>query len=124
NCIAWAAGEHDRWWWPDPQMDYYWPDGVPREQTVEAFIEAYRTIGYEVCLDGVREAGFQKIVIYAKNNGEPTHAARQLPDGTWTSKLGQNVDVEHSTPESILQFQDCYRYGRPLHYMRRPIPNP
>ena len=18
NCIAWAAGETDRWWWPDP----------------------------------------------------------------------------------------------------------
>ena len=30
---------------------------------------------------GVRlEAGFQKIVIYVLN-GEPTHAARQLPDG-------------------------------------------
>ena len=29
NCIAWAATETDRWWWPDPFGAGYWPeDGV------------------------------------------------------------------------------------------------
>ncbi|RMH08652.1 MAG: hypothetical protein D6704_02725 [Nitrospirae bacterium] len=26
NCIAWAAGDVGRWWWPAPQA--YWPQGV------------------------------------------------------------------------------------------------
>ena len=28
NCIGWAAGEDDRWWWPDPAGVSYWPAGV------------------------------------------------------------------------------------------------
>jgi hypothetical protein len=28
-------------------------------------------------------------------DGEPTHAARQLPNGKWTSKLGRWQDIEH-----------------------------
>src|SRR5262249_6606580 len=30
NCLAWAAAESDRWWWPDALGGYYWPAGVPR----------------------------------------------------------------------------------------------
>jgi hypothetical protein len=30
-----------------------------------------------------------------------THAARQLPDGTWTSKLGKDVDIEHDYPDDV-----------------------
>ncbi len=37
NCFAWAAGEDDRWW--APAEPGYWPDGVPRELTLEAFIQ-------------------------------------------------------------------------------------
>jgi hypothetical protein len=25
NCIAWAAGKDDKWWWPDKNNQYYWP---------------------------------------------------------------------------------------------------
>ncbi|HZO88142.1 MAG TPA: hypothetical protein VFB38_07355 [Chthonomonadaceae bacterium] len=42
NCIAWAAGETDRWWWPDPFSIGYWPEGVPRAETLEAFIRRIR----------------------------------------------------------------------------------
>jgi hypothetical protein len=28
-------------------------------------------------------------------DGEPTHAARQLPNGKWTSKLGRWQDIEY-----------------------------
>ena len=42
------------------------------------------------------EIGFEKVAIYSDAHG-PQHVARQLPDGKWTSKLGQQVDVEHST---------------------------
>ncbi|MBI4833756.1 MAG: hypothetical protein HY811_02895 [Planctomycetes bacterium] len=94
NCIAWAAEENTRWWEPDPMDLYYWPDNIPRELTLEAFREAYKTLGYERCYDANLEERFQKIAIYIKNK-RPTHAARQLNNGNWTSKLGPSFDIEH-----------------------------
>jgi hypothetical protein len=55
--------------------------GVPREETIEAFKQAFQTLGYEVCEDDVLEEGFQKIAIYANSNKVPTDVARQLPSG-------------------------------------------
>jgi hypothetical protein len=114
NCIAWAAGDCDRWWWPDGIN--YWPQEAPVEVTVEAFKKAYQTLGYEECDTFSVENGFEKIVIYALN-GKPTHAARQLKNGNWTSKLGQNIDIEHYAPGAIERSE----YGSVVAYMRRPI---
>ena len=72
----------------------YWPPGIPRQETLAAFEEAYGTIGFSPCQGSELEPGFRKIAIYA-DNGVPTHAARQLPDGRWTSKLGRHEDIEH-----------------------------
>ncbi|KYC37161.1 hypothetical protein WA1_46890 [Scytonema hofmannii PCC 7110] len=51
----------------------------------------YQTFGYTRCNSFELESGFQKIAIYTKPSGEldgvPTHVARQLPNGRWTSKL-------------------------------------
>ena len=101
NCIAWAAGDGEQWWWPDPLGLYYWPDGVLRAETLEAFVACYRHQGYEQAANSDREPGWEKIALYADENGTPTHAARQLPSGAWTSKLGQLEDIEHSTPEAL-----------------------
>ena len=126
NCIAHAAGEDDRWWWPDPTGGAYWPNGVACEVTLEAFEEAYATIGYESCADGDFEPGFEKIVLYAKG-GSPTHAARQLVAGTsagnWTSKLGREIDVEHDSPHALVKEHPALQneYGDPLRYLRRRI---
>ncbi len=96
NCFAWAAGEEDRWWSPiDPDNMYYWVEGVAAELTMSAFIQAYKSLGYELCDNSEMEAGFEKIAIYATSDGEPTHAARQLSNGKWTSKLGRWEDIEH-----------------------------
>jgi hypothetical protein len=96
----------------------YWPANAPREVTVEAFISAYGMLGYEPCSDGELEPVFQKIVIYARA-GKPTHVARQLDDGTWTSKLGQWVDIEHDDPDEVLQFPNCSIYGQPVQFLKR-----
>jgi hypothetical protein len=95
NCIAWAAENTDYWWWPDAMGQHYWPPDVPREETIEAFVRAYGLQGYVRRSDAALEAGTQKIAIYTDANGKPTHAARQLSDGWWTSKLGQQIDIEH-----------------------------
>ncbi len=78
-------------------------------------MEAFRFLGYEECDDGTLEAGFEKLAL----NGSAmmyTHAARQLPDGKWTSKLGQLQDITHSKTEAI----EGGDYGEVVQYMRRP----
>ncbi|MBI2927746.1 MAG: hypothetical protein HYY24_18775 [Verrucomicrobia bacterium] len=95
NCIAWAAADTTAWWWPDAGGDYFWPAQAPREETVEAFVAAFATAGYEPCDDPALEPGFEKLAIYVDGAGIPTHAARQLESAAWTSKLGGWEDIEH-----------------------------
>ncbi len=49
NSIAWAAGDTTAWWWPLPPDAAFWPDGIPNELTVEAFVQAFATLGYGPC---------------------------------------------------------------------------
>lgn len=50
NCIAYAAGDNERWWGRFQGLNQaYWPAGAPRELTLEAFVAAYATIGYAPC---------------------------------------------------------------------------
>jgi hypothetical protein len=96
NCIAWAAQETQRWWWPSPSGEAFWTEDVPREESVPSFEQALGTLGYEVCLSEEMEEGFEKIALFADAAGLPTHAARQLPSGRWSSKLGEREDIEHN----------------------------
>ncbi len=93
NCIAWAYEDPTRWYWPNDMS--FWPENIQREESIDAFIQLFIERGYKVCTTGDLEAGYKKIAIYEKN-GVPTHAARQLNDGFWTSKLGMSLDVSHS----------------------------
>ena len=114
NCFAFAAGEEDCRWDPiDP--DGYWPDGVPRELTLDAFIKAYQTIGYECCDNCHLEPGFQKIAIYTYN-GEPQHVARQEEDGMWKSKLGDWEDIKHE----LEGLENPHYYGVVQQILKRP----
>lgn len=69
---------------------------MPRQETLEVFRDAFATLGYVVCARADLEPGFEKVALFADVNGTPTHAARQLPDGTWTSKLGLSEDIQHA----------------------------
>jgi hypothetical protein len=116
NCIAWAAGEKWRWWWPDAFNQQFWPRGVPRRPTREAFILAFKTLGYEVCQDSYFEKGWEKVALYEDPHGKPKHAARQLPDGRWTSKMGEGWDIAHS-----LDQLEGQRYGQATVFLRRRV---
>ncbi len=94
NCVAWAAAEDNRWWWPDPMEVSYWPPGIERTESIEAFIAAFSLLGYTRCEGSQQEAAFEKIALYLVD-GRPTHMARQLKSGRWTSKLGSSIDMEH-----------------------------
>ena len=56
---------------------------------------AFEDLGYIERTDASVELGMQKIAVFVGDQGKPTHAARQLPDGWWASKLGQQIDIEH-----------------------------
>ena len=112
NCISFAAGDRIRFWWPSPdyplKSPYFWPKSCPLEETVNAFVCAYRIVGFEDCPynDGERlEEGWERIAIFVANVSdgkgnlhlEPTHAAIQSPsrNGLWRSKMGTDEDIEH-----------------------------
>lgn len=114
NCIAWAAGEDKRYWWPRSRPFAYWPYGVDESETLPAFQAAFATLRYEVCADDRLEPGFEKIAIYADSNGAVKHAARQLGNGAWTSKLGPDIDISHD-----LTAVSGSLYGSPKLIMRR-----
>lgn len=114
NCIAWAAGRNDTWLEPVPGCE--WPDGLEREFTPKVVEKLFANLGFETCDGKEHERGFEKIAIYGLE-GECTHAARQLPDGKWTSKLGLRHDIEHSCPHD-LEGED---YGEILCLMKKPI---
>ncbi len=116
NCIAWAVGDNQKWWWPDSMNNYYWPSNVKREETIDAFSEAFHKIGYDKCADGSLETGYQKIAFY-ELNGKITHAARQLKDGRWASKIGSWEDIEHDLVDGL----EGQKYGVASYYMRRPL---
>jgi hypothetical protein len=116
NCIAWSLGRVDAWWWPDAARECAWPEAIPRDETVAAFVAAFATVGYQVCESGGFEAGWEKVALYALG-GVPTHAARQQPDGTWTSKLGRGPRVTHRTPRGV----EGPLYGSVCCYLRRRV---
>ena len=119
NCLAWAAGEDFRNWWPDPMGIGYWPPGIVRAVTTQAFLLAYGTLGFTLCFDGTLEAGVEKLAIYGKGQTgaeEPTHAAVQLETGHWTSKIGRFEDITHTTPNAV----GGPVYGAVICYLARP----
>ena len=117
NCIAWAAGVCTQWWWPAEFK--HWPAGVPREVTVDAFAQAFATVGFTVCATPDSEDGVEKIAIYVKS-GRPTHAAFVTPGGKWWgSKLGASHDIEHRTPYGV----GGNVYGEPAVFMQRSAPS-
>src|SRR5437588_10140287 len=70
NCIAFAADVDTEWWWPDADGDAKWPI-TWREETLECFREAFRSLGYKKCWFSFRRRRFEKIAIYVKD-GVPT----------------------------------------------------
>ena len=116
NCIAHAAADKNSRWWPDVAGEDTWPEGVPREETREAFVAAFATLGYTVCAGEEREPGFEKVALFADAQGVPTHAARQLESTSWTSKLGGLEDIRHA-----LHDREGTTYGSVLLILKRSI---
>lgn len=100
NCIAWAVNDQGVWWQPCPFPGYFWPENLSLNQNVDTLVRLFEHLGYMPCDDDSFEDGFEKVAIYG-DRGEYTHAAKQLPNGKWTSKLGCLEDIEHDTLDGL-----------------------
>ncbi len=113
NCVAWAARDCDHWWQPG----VFWPIDTSWDEHGIADLElAFKSLKYEDCPDGSLEPGFEKVALYG-DSFMYTHAARQLSDGKWTSKLGKAADIEHDTPDDLAGGV----YGYVAQFMKRPV---
>ena len=117
NCIAYAAGDTAKWWWPFPEnvAEVYWPAGVQRAETLAAFRDALATVGFTECSTDDLEPHVEKIALFANKDSVPLHAARQRIDGRWVSKLGEREDIEHA-----LRDLEGDAYGAVAMIMQRP----
>lgn len=113
NCVAWAAEDTSAWW--THHLGYHWPDYAPRTAFVVGLIAVFEGMGYEQCDSADLEPSYEKVALYARRDLW-THAARQLDDGSWTSKLGEFQDIWHATPGCLAGLY----YGDVYCIMRRP----
>lgn len=131
NCIAHAADDNEKWWWTVDKVmagnDVFWFNNISYQTTLENFVLAFQKLGYQPCKNAGLEKGFEKVAIYVSiksevhsPKGTPTHMARQLASGKWTSKLGQDVDITHNTLESV----EGKVYGVVKQILKRPIGKP
>lgn len=79
-----------------------------------SLIEAFETLRYQRCDNGEVEVGFEKIALYG-SDAEWGHAAKQLPDGRWSSKCGDLDDIAHNSVADVY----CSSYGPVFCFMRR-----
>jgi hypothetical protein len=116
NCIAWAVGDTKYWWYDVKIKGYYWPPGGANADTVEGWIQVFQLFGYTRTENRNLEPEFEKIAIYVTEEGVPEHVARQKASGTWSSKMGKGIDMDHPTLEAI----EGVVIGKATVIMKRP----
>lgn len=79
-------------------MRSYWPIDCVGLDTLEAFERLFQHFELEEIVSPEFEDGRIKLALYTMKH-VPTHMARQLQDGTWTSKLGGLIDLRHELDE-------------------------
>ena len=125
NCVAWVVGDTTRNW-DGTRQGGYWPPGAELGETINHLIRVFLLQGYAICANGDLEPEYEKVALFADADGDWQHAARQLPDGQWSSKLGELEDISHAQFDAV--FSDVY--GRVACYLRRrllprePLPTP
>lgn len=117
NCVCWAAGSDKHWvqFGPHPRVATYWPASVPGGRSVGHYIALFGKLGFTEKSDASLEVGWDKVAIYAKGDLF-MHVAKMLPDGKWSSKLGESHDISHE-----LNALEGNSYGSVTVILRRSV---
>ncbi len=98
NCIGWSLGDTSSW---------VWPRQAGQPATLDDFDSLYAYHGYRRVnrLDYRPDPDQDRVVLYARGRedggADVTHAARQLRDGSWSSKLGSLPLIRHLHPDDV-----------------------
>lgn len=121
NCHAHTLNQSGLQYDPTPSFagapGVYWPRRLPRSLSIETFVALFGSEGFIPCDDGRHDPALEKVAIYTLN-GRVEHSARQLSDGTWSSKIGLDEDIMHEVPDAL----EGSEYGAIELYMSRPWP--
>jgi hypothetical protein len=117
-----VVGDEERPWYPRGEPDRsFWPPGLRDDFSLEAFVAAYATCGFRrSTTGGMLVAGLEKIALYVDGDGEPSHAALQLSNGRWSSKMGTWEDIEHVDTSCL----EGGTYGQVVLFLERPRTQP
>ena len=123
NCIALTLGIYNFCVWPtysgivtnpNNNQRVFWPKELPLDDSLENFIKMYNMFDYVECNNDLYyEDGYTKIAIYAINN-VVTHAALQLTENKWASKIGYSFGITHQ-----LKSLEGEKYGKVVKFMKR-----
>lgn len=110
NCLSWAIGLTWAWFSPEPRVaGYYWLPGIKREWSLSSIRATFEKHGYtEETTSRALEPGWEKVAFFRDIHGAPNHFARQLPSGTWTSKMARLNDIEHENLECLEEYDTGY----------------
>ncbi len=102
NCIAWSLGIIDRW--------------VVARPYIDTFDTLYRKHGFKPAnVDARLDPSLEKVVVFAEGDSI-VHAVKQELDGSWTSKMGPDFLIRHTTLEAV----GGGAYGQPVRMYVRP----
>ena len=113
NCVAWASEITDDW------TQEYDSNGNLLLDAI-SYIDYFKRIGFKITDNRSIEKNKIKIAVYISTHNiqhDFKHVARMLPNGKWTSKLGDWEDIEHDTPELLTGNS----YGNKIIIMERII---
>ncbi len=126
NCMGYVLGVL-KWWQPQDNREgvvrnrrYFWPNGIPHDESINGYVQAARTEGFEVCDTGEWEDGYEKITLFFKSVDPEkpfTHATRLIAPNRAESKLGPDSDIPHAQDA----LDDLWFYGTGRVHMRRRI---
>jgi len=95
NCVAWINDILDEW------VQFYDANGN-YDFSLDRYIKYFESYGYLINDNSDKQEGFTKIAISFDKDKNFKHVCKQLPNGEWSSKLGDWEDIKHNNPIDLL----------------------
>jgi hypothetical protein len=99
NCLAFVLGDYSNWWEPPGVFGHYWPPGFSQDISVDTVTSIIKLHGFTVEFNPHETPVTESIAIYAK--GDDWEHFAKYSGGVWKSKIGEDEDIEHSSPDLL-----------------------